>query len=120
MSSIKQPKKPAKPLPKSQPSKNLLRRNPLTEAILRVLFAAMILTLASCVSLPKHESLPTAPPAGCEERTPGIDPGQPPVSTDYMEWATAWVKAMYAWADVTTKRAITAECLDANRSNKGE
>lgn len=55
------------------------------------------------------------PPAGCSERTIALRPLPPPIDTDYRKWASAYIGALYAFADSETKRAETADCLDRAR-----
>lgn len=96
----------------SAPPVPRLRR--LTLAILLALLkSAILVLLASCSSLGKPEQQRSSQPPACEQRTAALDGGDPPASTDWMEWAQAWVKATYAIVDRDNKRAATADCLDA-------
>ena len=54
-------------------------------------------------------------PAGCSERAIALRPLPPPTDTDYRKWASAYIGALYAYADSQTKRAETADCLDRHR-----
>lgn len=94
-------------------------RHRLTVGIWQALLSLMlVITLASCGSLSKQKPLPPAPVASCGERVAAIDPGSPPDSEDYRQWAAAYVRAVWAWVDVTNKRAATADCIDKNRAIK--
>lgn len=89
-----------------------LRPTLLAQAIRWILYGAMLMLLASCSSLGKPEQKPSGQPPACNQREPGLDSGDPPESTDWMAWASAYVVAQYAVADRDNKRAATADCLD--------
>jgi len=80
-----------------------------------ILLLTVLLTLPSCASRGKPISVPSAPIAGCSERSIALTPPPPPDSTDYRRWAKAYVGAVGAYEDSENKRAATAECLDAHR-----
>lgn len=79
---------------------------------LLVAAALIAMLLASCSSLGKPERQLSNQPPSCNQREPALDSGDPPESTDWMEWAQAYVRAQWAVVDRDNKRAATADCLD--------
>lgn len=102
----------------TKPGRPLLRRK--QRILLRVAFLPLMgAMLVSCAPYKTLTKVPAAPIAGCSERVPGVKLEPPPLgSTDWLDWAEAWVQAAYALTDSINKRAATAECLDKHRKLK--
>lgn len=83
----------------------------------RCLLLFLSLTILSCGTLsPAPAPAPKPPHVDCNERRPTDPVPDAPASTDWRDWAAAFIAALGWGTQSETFRADSADCLDRHRA----
>ena len=82
----------------------------------KILLLSLCLMIPSCAELsPKPSTVPKPPKIECAERRPTDAVPAAPTSTDWRDWASAFVQALGWGAQSEDYRADSADSLDKHR-----